>query len=355
MVVFPEMLPDFPAPGECQRIGTIKDLIIRNLNVTQGYSEIARAFASRVPGRVNWSGFATWASKQAGNSIRSEDMLRLALRDFGGPAGLPAGKLVGFDAVSDALAKLGPFRRASDSVSAGNVKVFVEIGAELSRFLIRFADGPEGLDEFCEGLKPGPPPDGQDLLKLAFRQYHRAWFSFDPQQRDESLLFGNLLVGVHEQTRLQPEIEGAMNAASVDPDELCACLPAPPTMFRPLLRTFCGKLAGHVRKVVTNCMMTITLPGPETLRLGHDLRAKFPENLRSLRDPELRAFAAKVDPTPDSLRGSGARDWADFAQRMHFIADLFRAYHASPLLLSPPYDADRERMLKAGVRPPDPL
>jgi len=233
--------------------------------------------------------------------------------------------------------------------------VFVEIGVELSRFLVRFGEGPEGLDEFCGSLKPGPPPAGQDLLKRAFRQYHRAWFGFDARQRDESLLFGNLLIGVHEQTRLQPEIEGAMSASSVDPDELCACLPAPAAMFRPLVRTFCENLAGHVRKVITNCLMTITLPGPETVRLGHDLRARFPANLRTLADPELRAFLAQVDPTPDSLRGSGARDWADFPQRMHFIADLFRAYLASPLLLSPPYDAGGERMLKAGERPPDPL
>lgn len=355
MVVFPEMLPDFPSPGECQRVGAIKDLVIRNLQVTQGYSEIARAFARRVPGRVNWSGFATWASKQAGNAIRSEDLLRLALRDFGGPAALPAGKLLAFEQVRDALAKLGPFRRASEFVSAGNIKVFVEIGADLSRFVQRFAEGPEGLEEFCEGLKPGPPPEGQDLLKQAFRHYHKAWFAFDAQERDERLLFGNLLVGVHEQTRLQPEIEGAMDAASVDPDDLCGCLPAAPAMFRPLVRTFCDKLAGHVRKVLTNCMMTITLPGPETLRLGQDLRAKFPDNLRSLQDPELRALVAKVDPTPDSRRGSGARDWADFGERMHFIADLFRAYHASPQLLKPPYDAERERLLKGGVRPPDPL
>lgn len=373
MVVFPEMLPDFPSPGECQRVGAIKDLVIRNLQVTQGYSEIARAFARRVPGRVNWSGFATWASKQAGNAIRSEDLLRLALRDFGGPAALPAGKLLAFEQVRDALAKLGPFRRASEFVSAGNIKVFVEIGADLSRFVQRFAEGPEGLEEFCEGLKPGPPPEGQDLLKQAFRHYHKAWFAFDAQERDERLLFGNLLVGVHEQTRLQPEIAAALDAAfahlhAAKDDVLAVLLPGSWLRLRHRAARLLAGLVGHrllvdriverivdtarrqVRQVITQAFMTLQVHD-EVLPLAADLRAAFAPSLQHVIRPDLRALLARIDPSADSMVGSGAQDWADLADRMHFIADFFRAYHEHQDLFAAPFTKEQVDALIAGRWP----
>jgi hypothetical protein len=37
------------------------------------------------------------------------------------------------------------------------------------------------------------------------------------------------------------------------------------------------------------------------------------------------AYSQQVDLTQDSLQGTGATDWTTFPQRMHFIADLFRA------------------------------
>jgi hypothetical protein len=78
--------------------------------------------------------------------------------------------------------------------------------------------------------------------------------------------------------------------------------------------------------IITEDMMTIGLPHGLRLRLGADLRAEFPILLKKITNPDLRALLEKIDPTPDSLRETGAVDWADLPERMHFIADMFRCY-----------------------------
>ena len=350
---------DFPSPAECDSISAIPDVAIRNLNITQGYFEISRAFANRIAKQSNWCTFGVWASKQAGQSIRHEDLMRTALRDFGGPEALPLKKLLGFDCLNRALGQLAPFKRSGDFVAIGNNKVFMDICREFSRFLTEFIDekvpNAAHLDQFSATLKPGPPPDGQDFLRLALRSYYRAWFTTDDHERAECMFYGNLLVGYHEQIRLQPQIEGAMNAAVIDPDELCRCVPAVPAPLRGALKLFCSDLARHVRKVITHTMMTITFPGPELLHLGTDLRGSFAASLSQLTNPDLLALLKKVDPTPDSLAGSGAVDWADFPDRIHFIADLFRAYHQAEKLLAAPYTDDKVNILKSGRLPIGPL
>src|SRR6185436_12885479 len=66
---------------------------------------------------------------------------------------------------------------------------------------------------FCAELRPGDPPDGQRLLRAAFAAYGEARFQADPDARSELNFFANLLAGYHEQTRLQPEITEALDAA----------------------------------------------------------------------------------------------------------------------------------------------
>ena len=73
------------------------------------------------------------------------------------------------------------------------------------------------------------------------------------------------------------------------------------------------------------------------LRLGRDLTGDYPAALRTLSHPDLRALLAGVDTTPDSPRGTGGPDWSDLPGRMHFIADLFRAYHEDATLFDPPF------------------
>jgi hypothetical protein len=97
--------------------------------------------------------------------------------------------------------------------------------------------------------------------------------------------------------------------------------------------------------------MTIGLPHGVRLRLGEDLRAEFPPALRQIANPDLRALLVQIDPTPDSTRDSGAIDWADLSDRIHFIADMFRCYADTADLFEPPFTPEQVARLKAGYLP----
>jgi len=103
--------------------------------------------------------------------------------------------------------------------------------------------------------------------------------------------------------------------------------------------------------VVHNLLISLEFPGGRVLRLGQDLGRSFPLSLRTISHPELRELLARVDPTPDSLRGSGTEDWADLPDRMHFIADLFRGFQEDRALLGPPFTPEQMAALQAGRRP----
>jgi hypothetical protein len=379
-----------PGVAEVARVAGLTDPVLRNLLITQCYAELSAALAKRLPGAANWCTFATWASRQAGRTIRGEDLAE-AVR-HGVDAWLGEGALegvalavraLGADAsaaelrrtVRDALIAGPALARAGDAVARGNLKVFAEIAHEFARFLEfcghHESPDPARIEAFVATLAPGDPPAGQQYLRQAFARYYDAIVERDPAVRSERILLANLEVGFHEQTRLQPEIAEAVSAAvlearDVTPRLLAALLPAGgflPRVRRFFTRLFGGKTpldravetlvedaARQVRAAVTEHMMTLQLARTR-LRLGHDLEAAFPPALASPRDPLLLALLARVDPTRDSPRESGARDWADLPDRMHFIADMFRCYQETRDLFDPPYSPDQIAAMKAGRRP----
>ncbi len=101
--------------------------------------------------------------------------------------------------------------------------------------------------------------------------------------------------------------------------------------------------------------MTITLPHDVRLHPGQDLNVPYPDDLQHLVDPDLCALLARIDPTPDSPHGSGAVDWADLTDRIHYIADLFRCYAATADLFEPPFTSEQIAWLKLGKLPGGPL
>ena len=101
--------------------------------------------------------------------------------------------------------------------------------------------------------------------------------------------------------------------------------------------------------------MSIELGTNFRLQLGEDLGGGFPPSLREIVLPELRDLLDQIDPTRDSPRESGAVDWADLGDRVHFIAEMFRCFQESPLLFEPPFTPAQLERLDAGERPADPL
>jgi hypothetical protein len=385
--------PSPPTVADVRAIAAMRDPVLRNLRITQCYHELACAMAELTGPGADWCTVATWASKQAGQSIRKEDLAAALGEMLNGSdeaaqataelaangarvAGGDARSLAGAaGALWEALNPVAAFQRTSDAVAAGNVKVFEEIGYEFARFLALCGEGvPESqtVAAFCAELRDGEPPDGQDRLKRSFTHYHAALSEPDTKTRAELLLLANLEIGFHEQNRLQPEIVAAMNAPVYDPASLGRRLLAelfPNTASR--LRLLLLRLAGRARPildardrlatemqqlghlVITDTMMTLRLPRGRLLRLGQALRAEFPPPLQTIVLPDLHALLEQVDPTPDST--AGARDWGRMPDRMHFIADLFRAYHLDATLHDPPFSVEQVAALRMGQIPPRPL
>jgi hypothetical protein len=382
----------FPSVGEIDRILALSDLTLRNLFITQSYHELSERLSGMLGPAANWCTFAVWASKQAGQTIRREDLKRTLEQKIGEAGGLAhclhevAAAAHGFGsrtdsaevhrAVKSALLASPTLDRASDAVSRGNRKVFEEIAREFSRFLATFAGDTaydaEKIARFVEALRPGDPPDGQEYLRRAFRHLYQARFDVDPKVRAERILLVNLEVGFHEQTRLQPEIEDALEAPLPEREELRqkllhALFPKAGFILRMRLRLprllrrmshldralerLCEELRLVVRRAVTEVLMRQEVPGEEPMRLGRDLRRSFPESLRTLADPDLVALLKRIDPTADSPARSGAEDWADLAERMHFVADYFRCSQEHAPLLQPPFSPDQVAALKSGRLP----
>lgn len=384
----------FPTPSvvDVERIASLDDPVLRNLRITQCYHDLSAVVATRTGLSANWCTFATWASRQAGQTIRREDLTRTLERVLGDSPLVrlavekvaTAARLLGATGEHGNLQKVvwdtvGPgaiIQRTSDAVARGNKKVFEEIGLEFARFIsVCLQDGPSDagkLAQFCDGLRPGDPPDGQRYLRQAFAHYHQALFETEAQKRAELQLLANLEIGFHEQTRLQPEIAESLDAALLNREEvrdrlLAVLFPSGswvvrarlfvkrlwggPTPFELAVNALIAEIRRLSRAVITDHLMTLSFPNNEVLRLGKDLRREFPSSLKHLSLPELVTLLGHIDPTPDSLRDSGAADWADLPERLHYIADLFRCCQETSNLFDPPFTAEQVEQLGAGRVP----
>lgn len=366
--------PPYPSPSEIEAIGAQADPVLRNYQITQAYAELSAAFAVHAGQAANWCTFATWASKQAGYTIRGEDLARKLDQDLGhqGAVTRAASRLREFvhsldaeyepdrirAAIREVYSPLEALRRTRDALARGNKNVFEEMAPEFARFLASLTDG--SVARIASGL-----------LEHAFAAYAEMLRKTEPKAKAELMLLGNLRIGVHEQTGLQTHIAEALNAPIPEPTELRERLldallrrAGPLTRLRveaarrlgrtTLVEQAAAELAEafrrHLRRVVTEELITLELPGG-SVRPGRDIREGFPDSLRTIENSELRSLLAAIDPTPDSPRESAARDWADLSERMHFIADFFRGYQHDVSLFQPPYTPEQVAAIKAGRMP----
>lgn len=382
-----------PTLADVERIAAQTDSVVRNLQITQCYHELSVALFARTGLHANWCTFATWASRQAGQSIRKEDLRRflqsmlesssatyLAVDNTAGLAQRLGAKSSRMEIRQEVWKQLDLSRvvdHTSQAVARGNLKVFEEIGYEFARFcaacLADSAPDADNIARFCSTLRSGDPPDGQDSLRRAFTHLYAAFFEPDLSQRAQLMFLSNLLIGYHEQTRLQPEILAALDAPFLDGSTfvqrlLEALFPLTSRLIlqaralayrllkRPLLlemavRVLLQRAQMRLHQAITDMMMTISFPNGLRLRLGRDLAGTYPECLQQITYLDLCTLLEKIDPTPDSLRDSGALDWSNLPDRLHFILELFRLYHQDRDLFEPPFSAQQVAALKAGRLP----
>jgi hypothetical protein len=381
-----------PTVADVDRIAARTDRVVRNLQITLTYSELSGAVGDLLgPGSANWCTYATWASKQAGQTIRKEDLQRTFERLFleSGDAVAAGNRTVMamadlserrgperiWESLRRALDPGAPFEAAADAVARGNLKVFAEIGREFARFLALASPGGSiaqaDYDAFRSSLRPGPPPDGQDHLRSAFDAYYGLLSETGAAERAQLTLLANLSIGMHEQMRLQPEIAEALDAPFAEPVRLkrdllrelarhrrfglllrliVELLPGRETDTRSELEKLEARVREVAHQAATEALMTLALPG-RVLDLGRDVPGSFPADLVTITEPALAELIGRVDPAPDTTRGSGARDWSNLDQRMHYIADLFRVFQEDDSLEEPPFTPEQVTVIRAGGRP----
>jgi hypothetical protein len=373
-----------PTAEEVLRTAAIQDPVLRNLSITLGYHRLSAAMARVHLGRLNWCTFATWASRQAGRTIRGED-LRAGLEAALDQAGLrTALEQVGFalresgidrklntvrTAVLQAVDYDAAVGRAAGAVARGNLKVFEEIAYLFAGFLTVLETADEAaMERFRGTLRPGDPPEGQALLRQAFDAYLRAAAAESPSRAAQETLLANLLIGYHEQMRLQPEIREAMDAALGDREAfrkrlLQRLLPGAWLRLRVRVGRMLGRrlpldvavdrlfdeIGQHMRIFMTSRLMTLGIPGDVVIRLGADIGRAIPDVLRRVDLAELSALLERID---RAARETGERrDWSDFNYRIHLIATFFRAHHDDETLHDAPFTGEHAAMILAGRMP----
>jgi len=376
----PRIGEPYPGTIEVKAIVAIEDVVIRNLRITECYAQLSAAMRAQVGAEANWCSFATWASRQAGCTIRGEDLgdrlsdlalegwtLRRPFRSLWRVLlrrGLFNPKTMLGRMVRAIHSPFDAFERASEAVAIGNRKVFEEIGYEIARYLETCADDPSAdspaFAQFLSALASGPAPEGQDWLRRAFSHYQRQRAEARPQRRAQLMLLANLEVGFHEQTRLQPEIGRAMEAAPDTAEDLKArllkVLPGgrlaslllrPITALAKRYRRFARDLT---RRIISEALMVLRMPD-RMLSLATNLDVPTPAVFAELEEPDLLVLVKSVEPPDGACEDCGAEDWADLRQRMHYIFHLFRGFHEKPALFDAPFSAEQVAAFRAGRIP----
>jgi hypothetical protein len=289
-----------PTVADVRRIVAMPNPVLRNLEITECYGRLSAAFAARGGEGANWATYATWASRQAGRGIRGETMLDTADRELGRGRWLVhpfrtlwrrllrRGVLQPETRLGRLTAEIHTPFDAVELSSAAVARGNLKVFEEIGLEFARYLEGGD-FERFLDGLRPGDPPDGQRYLRRAFEHY-------------------------------------ALAAA--------------------IQRTS----ARIAREIITESLMTLSLPG-RVLALGRNLADEFPETLRKPSDADLIALLAEFEPVAPAPDDCGARDWADFHQRMHYIAHLFRAFHLDENLARAPYTPEQVAAFGRGLVP----
>jgi hypothetical protein len=380
-----------PLPTDLDKISRLQEPVLRNLYITQRYHDLSVALGETIGGpNVNWSTFATWASKTAGQSIRDEEAPPF-VRDLVGDAEDDVMHRLGrIESIVHVLVPttgfhasflLAPIRETlktvSSSISDGNLKVFAELAPLFARFVekMKGAAPPtaQQLADFLEPLDPRPTADGgQDMLRRAFTNYYQAVLEQDPIEIARIVLLGNCQIGLHEQTRLQPQIQEAMDAPidvilrkhlhdSLGTGAGRGILQTLVDAVEKPLADLTDTVQDLWERIATRFLMNLALPGGAQLPLGRNIPKDaaaqdfLPAPLQNVTAPgDLVTLIKQYDRARGATDvGSASVDWRLLEDRMNFIVNLFRSRQQDPPLLGQPF-SDAQRALIERDRVPGP-
>jgi hypothetical protein len=371
-------------PEHVRDVVAIGDPVLRNYWVTQTYADLSMALARVLdPNTANWCTFAAWASRTVGENLRGEHLPAWLRQRVTGDDGM-------MGAIDEATVRqhdtpslsevddLAPdhimdlvrdaFGATADNLSEGNTEVFAEIGGAASVFVAAYAaDSPlspaEARAQVLDACAAAPLFDGVNHLQAGYASWCDAVATDDPRVRSQLILAGSLQLGAHEQNRLQPAVANSMDmGVNRATGQLAQHLAAASGWLGPLVRDLeravepvGASLARLWDDVMTEFVAVADSPdGP--LRLGHDIpplpgQPFSPPDLDAPWSAELSALLQRFDRSHGDGRGTKARDWVEFDDRMNFILNLFRSRHHHRPMFDPPFPPEVVRQLEAGGLP----
>lgn len=355
---------------ECDQIAQTENLVLRNLKITQMYYRLSLQLSLMLGQQdANWCTFACNASKTAGYSIRRQELpfanLLAMLQDSPRGARLVelGERLLAWSSLQRRIDVI--LQAVSETISAGNLKVFAELAPIFARMSATFYKDSDydraKLQTFLDTLRRGPTEaGGQDTLAEALSHYYEAMFEHSPKRRTELILLGNIKVGLHEQVRLQPNIVDALDAPMrIGFDRIVAAnmrlVPGLRTALQAAERELVVRACAVWRRLVTKNMMTLRLPYGD-VRLGRDVprlpkSRLLPDMLQELQHPELVRLARELGGEETGQRSRSASDWGDLGDRMSFILDLFRSRQKSLELFDQPFLYEQRLEMEANRLP----
>ncbi len=350
-------------------IAEVSDPVVQNLQITQIYHDLAIALADHYGSRdITWCGFAKWTSASAGRLLRGralhsvihsrlEGFVRNRLRRSRGLLGRFLGRVhPHIDPLLDCVQAVD--RQVRNEVARGNVLVFTELAPRFAALLVALREAKQPNDNARKALLAGLDPrpverGGQQLLIEAFATYYDLSFEHDDKLRAERMLYANLLVARHEQTRLQAVIERAYQAPNAQLQAV-ATKGIGSQMFADIVHARFGRM---LEQLVRKQLTTLELPNL-SVDLGEDVPPlfngeMFPRSLKHLSDPQLIALIEQLDRDPTTTAGSAALDWAAICDRMNFVVDLYRSRQQDLALYRAPFCLGQVAAIRRGELPGD--
>eukprot|EP00040_Diaphanoeca_grandis_P043336 m.267676 g.267676 ORF g.267676 m.267676 type:complete len:389 (-) comp74340_c0_seq1:166-1332(-) len=194
---------------------------LRNLYISDTYQRLSLAFKNlthvsqqsqpTTTTQMNWCTLATWASNSVGDNIRNQTLQLLVEELF---AAYPPW-------VRDMIDELGPdwmvkipvvrdlFARMGKGLCAGNLVVFSEIGNKFAAFGEYFASDTIRNDTSWQRYLTTFNMTYEQNLADAMSHYYDSMWTSNDAERAQQIAWANMLVGLAEQTELQPYIVSA--------------------------------------------------------------------------------------------------------------------------------------------------
>ena len=316
-------------------IANMTDIVARNWRITLWYQDISHAFQKLLriapdstpdlPAIGIWPSMAAWASNLVGFGIRQQSVPELwsyIIRN------LPRW-------IQDLVGRLPPelidkifknyLEHTATALAGGNLLVFREIASSYARYGMEFCNESTKPDDakMTEFIQKYVCMDGScDLgrgLWALFRAHYGSAASLTFAERDQFLLVQGMYVGLSEQTHLQPFINGSLPGYATN---WCEHLPkVNVTDCRASLNVFATKLLVHL--LIGSHRLLVDHDMPSGVHNGSD----YSPFLANLTLPQAHDLMAQfLNSTDLSLNNTAASDWNSLAQRMRFVAVLFRVF-----------------------------